>query len=175
MAIKDAFSKLINPQAGGEEEEYQDGMGVDDYDDSQYIDDNINMVNQNNQGRAQMQQPQYQQPYAAPQYQQDQQGGADLSTNTEIKVVRPVRYDEVQQIADHLLVNRTVVLNLEGTNKENARRMIDFLSGIAYSIGGNLRKVSNNTFVITPSNVNVTSEAQQQPQVNPDPYNQATM
>ncbi|MBQ7719418.1 MAG: cell division protein SepF [Clostridia bacterium] len=177
MAIKDAFSKLINPQAGGEEEDYQDGAGVvDDFDDVQY-DDNINMINQNNQGRAQMQmqQPQYQPQYAAPQYAQDTQGGADLSTNTEIKVVRPVRYDEVQQIADHLLVNRTVVLNLEGTNKENARRMIDFLSGIAYSIGGNLRKVSNNTFVITPSNVNVTSEAQQSAQVNPDSYNQATM
>ncbi|MCR5262248.1 MAG: cell division protein SepF [Clostridiales bacterium] len=173
MALKDTFSKLINPQAGGEEEDYQDGVGADEFDDSQF-DDNINMINQNNQGRAQMQQPQYAPQYAAPQYPQDQQGGADLSTNTEIKVVRPVRYDEVQQIADHLLINRTVVLNLEGTNKENARRMIDFLSGIAYSIGGNLRKVSNNTFVITPSNVNVTSEAQQA-QVNPDSYNQATM
>ena len=172
MAINNAFSKLINPQAGSDEDEYQDGIGADDYDDSQYIDDNINMVNHNNQGR--VQQPQYQPYSAAPQYSQEPQG-ADLSTNTEIKVVRPVRYDEVQQIADHLLANRTVVLNLEGTNKENARRMIDFLSGIAYSIGGNLRKVSNNTFVITPSNVNVTSEAQPSPQVNPDSYNQATM
>lgn len=172
MALKDAFNRIINPQAGGDDEDYQDGLGVDDYDDGQYIDDNINMVNQNNQGR--VQQPQYQ-AYSQPQYGQDNQGTSDLSTNTEIKVVRPVRYDEVQQIGDHLLANRTVVLNLEGTNKENARRMIDFLSGIAYSIGGNLRKVSNNTFVITPSNVSVSSESQPSPQVNPDSYNQATM
>ena len=65
-----------------------------------------------------------------------------------------------------------MVLNLEATNKEDARHMIDFLSGVVYSINGNLRKVANNTFVITPNNVDVSSDAQrQQQQINPDPYN----
>lgn len=76
----------------------------------------------------------------------------------ELKVVRPERFDSVTQIADHLLNGRTVVLNLEATNKETARRMIDFLSGVAYSIEGNLKKVANTTYVITPGNVSVSND-----------------
>lgn len=76
----------------------------------------------------------------------------------ELKVVRPETYDAVGKIADHLLNRRTVVLNLEATNKETAKRLIDFLSGVAYSINGNIRRVATNTFVITPSNVGITGE-----------------
>ena len=57
--------------------------------------------------------------------------------------------------AHHLLSRRTVVLNLENTNKETARRLIDFLSGVAYSIDGSLKKIASNAYVITPSNVDV--------------------
>ena len=68
----------------------------------------------------------------------------------ELKVVKPESYKNASQIADHLLNGRTVVLNLENTNKETARRLIDFLTGAAYAIGGDIKKVSNNTYVITP-------------------------
>ena len=68
----------------------------------------------------------------------------------ELKVVKPESYKNASQIADHLLGGRTVVLNLESTNKETARRLIDFLTGAAYAIGGDIKKVSNNTYVITP-------------------------
>lgn len=68
----------------------------------------------------------------------------------ELKVVKPESYKNASQIADHLLGGRTVVLNLENTNKETARRLIDFLTGAAYAIGGDIKKVSNNTYVITP-------------------------
>lgn len=73
----------------------------------------------------------------------------------EMKVVKPESFDSVAQIADHLLSRRTVVLNLENTNKETARRLIDFLSGVAYSIDGSLKKIASNAYVITPSNVDV--------------------
>lgn len=73
----------------------------------------------------------------------------------EMKVVKPESFDSVAQIADHLLSRRTVVLNLESTNKETARRLIDFLSGVAYSIDGSLKKIAANAYVITPSNVDV--------------------
>ena len=73
----------------------------------------------------------------------------------EMKVVKPESFDSVAQIADHLISRRTVVLNLENTNKETARRLIDFLSGVAYSIDGSLKKIATNAYVITPSNVNV--------------------
>ena len=73
----------------------------------------------------------------------------------ELKVVKPQHFESVSQIADHLLSKRTVVLNLENTNKETARRLIDFLSGVAYSIDGALKKVSTNTYIISPSNVDI--------------------
>lgn len=89
--------------------------------------------------------------------------GSATGSALELKVVRPERFEAVTQIADHLINSRTVVLNLEATNKETARRMIDFLSGVAYSIEGQLKKVANNTFVITPGNVAVSGEQQAQP------------
>ena len=80
------------------------------------------------------------------------------ASSIELKVVRPDTFVNSRQIADHLLNNRTVVLNLEATNKETARRILDFLSGVAYSIGGQLQRVANNTFVITPDNVAVSGD-----------------
>ena len=89
----------------------------------------------------------------------DPQGGMSVSgSNLELKVVKPERYDNVSQIANHLLNRRTVVLNLEETNKETARRLLDFLSGVTYSINGNLKRVANNTYVITPCNVDVSGD-----------------
>lgn len=80
------------------------------------------------------------------------------SSALELKVVRPESYDTVDKIADHLLNRKTVVLNLEATNKETAKRLIDFLSGVAYSINGTIRRVATNTFVLTPSNVGISGE-----------------
>ena len=85
-------------------------------------------------------------------------GVSGNGSSIELKVVKPKQFDSVTQIADHLLNKRTIVLNLEDTNKETARRLIDFLSGIAYSIDGQLKRVANNTFVITPNNVDVSGE-----------------
>ena len=56
----------------------------------------------------------------------------------------------------------TVVLNLEGTGKETVRRIIDFLSGIAYAIEGQIKRVANSTYVITPKNVDVSSGVENQ-------------
>ena len=106
----------------------------------------------------------YDEPYEEEEFAGDGQyssNSAGMSINSsalELKVVKPERFDSVPQIADHLLNKRTVVLNLESTNKETARRLIDFLSGVAYSIDGQLKKVANNTYVITPCNVDVSGE-----------------
>ena len=81
-------------------------------------------------------------------------------SSIELKVVRPDKYEDVVGIAEHLLSHRTVVLNLENANKEVCRRMIDFLSGVAYSIRGQIRRVTTSTYIITPNNVDVSdSEA----------------
>lgn len=81
-----------------------------------------------------------------------------VGSSIEMKVVKPENLDSVTQIADHLLNRRTILLNLEDTNRETARRIIDFLQGVAYAINGTLKKVANCTYVITPSNVDVSGE-----------------
>lgn len=104
-------------------------------------------------------------------------GGISLSgsgTALEMKVVKPQQFDSVTQIADHLLNKRTVVLNLENASKETARRLIDFLSGVAYSIDGSIKKIASNAYVITPSNVDVgdaqlRAPKQKEPEPEPAP------
>ena len=93
----------------------------------------------------------------------DFQRGANIGVSAggngiEMKVVTPKSYDTVTQIADLLLAKKTVLLNLENTNRETARRLIDFLSGVAYALGGGVQKVADNTYAITPSNVAVSKE-----------------
>lgn len=95
--------------------------------------------------------------------------------SVELKVVRPDSFVNSRQIAEHLLNKRTVVLNLEATNKETARRILDFLSGVAYSIGGQLKRVANNTFVITPNNVDVSGDPMRTPAAEPDTVQMQTM
>lgn len=73
----------------------------------------------------------------------------------ELKVVRPETFANVTEIADYLLKRCTVVLNLEATNPEDANRLIDFLAGVAYSIDGQFKSIANNTYIITPCNVDV--------------------
>lgn len=85
----------------------------------------------------------------------------------ELKVVRPTTFANVTEIADYLLHHCTVVLNLEATNSEEAKRLLDFLAGVAYSIDGQLKNIAVNTYIITPCNVDVAdtqvraAEAQQ--------------
>ena len=77
----------------------------------------------------------------------------------EMKVVKPERYDSAVGIGDHLLARRTVVINFEDTNKETVRRILDFLGGVVYAIDGNIKKVSDMTYIVTPKNVDVSADA----------------
>lgn len=84
----------------------------------------------------------------------------NIHATTQLKVVlvKPERFENASEIADHLKEKRTVVLNLESTNKEVARRLIDFLSGVAYAGEGKIKKVSANTFIITPYHVDIMGD-----------------
>ena len=75
-----------------------------------------------------------------------------------VVLVKPERFENASEIADHLREKRTVVLNLESTNKDVARRLLDFLSGVAYAGEGKIKKVSANTYIITPYNVDLMGE-----------------
>ncbi len=76
----------------------------------------------------------------------------------QVVLVKPERFDDASAVADHLNAKRTVVLNLESANKEVARRILDFLSGVAYANDGQIKKVANCTFIITPYNVGLMGD-----------------
>ncbi|MDD2361571.1 MAG: cell division protein SepF [Oscillospiraceae bacterium] len=80
------------------------------------------------------------------------------TTQLQVVLVKPERFDDASAIADHLNAKRTVVLNLEGANKDVARRILDFLSGVAYANDGQIKKVANCTFIITPYNVGIMGD-----------------
>lgn len=80
------------------------------------------------------------------------------TTQLAVVLVKPDRFENAAEIADHLKDKRTVVLNLEQTNKDIARRLIDFLSGVAYANEGKIKKVANSTFIITPYNVDIMGD-----------------
>ena len=84
----------------------------------------------------------------------------NIHTTTQLQVVlaTPERFDEAPEIANHLNERRTVVLNLESTNREVARRLLDFLSGVAYANSGQIKRVANSTYIITPYDVDVMGD-----------------
>lgn len=84
----------------------------------------------------------------------------NIHATTQLKVVlvKPERFENASEIADHLKEKRTVVINLESTNKEVARRLIDFLSGVAYAGEGKIKKVAANTYIITPYHVDIMGD-----------------
>ena len=84
----------------------------------------------------------------------------NIHATTQLKVVlvKPERFENASEIADHLKEKRTVVLNLESTNKDIARRLVDFLSGVAYAGEGKIKKVAANTYIITPYSVDIMGD-----------------
>ncbi|HIV35293.1 MAG TPA: cell division protein SepF [Candidatus Blautia intestinigallinarum] len=82
------------------------------------------------------------------------------SQSMEVCVIKPSTMEDTREIADSLVDNSTVVLNLEGMDVELAQRIIDFTSGACYSLGGRLQKVSSYIFILTPYNVDITGDFQ---------------
>jgi len=80
------------------------------------------------------------------------------TTQLQVVLVKPEHFEDASTIADHLNAKRTVVLNLESASKEISRRLIDFLSGVAYANEGQIKKVANCTYIITPYNVGIMGE-----------------
>lgn len=143
MGLKDAFKGMFNG-----EDEYEDDFNEEEYDDGY-------------QESAPVEDKQPEEQYHAPERRSFSVGS--VSDKVELKVVRPADFKSVQSIADHLLNSRTVVLNLEIANKEHSKRMIDFLSGVAYSIGGSLKKVAASTYVISPGSVEISQDNTAEP------------
>ena len=83
----------------------------------------------------------------------------NATAKLQVGIFKPERFgEETRSIADELIKTHTVVLNLEDTNKDMARRILDFLSGVAYANDGKIKRVATNTYIIIPSNVDLTGD-----------------
>ena len=82
----------------------------------------------------------------------------NATTQLQVVLVKPERFEDASAIAYQLNAKHTVVLNLESTGKEISRRLIDFLSGVAYANNGQIKRVANSTFIITPYNVDIMGD-----------------
>lgn len=80
------------------------------------------------------------------------------TTQLQVVLVKPERFEDASGIADHLNAKRTIVLNLESASKDVTRRLIDFLSGVAYANNGQIKRVANSTYIITPYNVGIMGD-----------------
>lgn len=97
-------------------------------------------------------------PAAAPAERDNKVMSIHTTAQLQVVLVKPEHFEDASSIADHLNEKRTVVLNLESANREVARRLVDFLSGVAYANGGQIKRVANSTFIITPYNVDVMGD-----------------
>lgn len=87
-------------------------------------------------------------------------GYMNINTRAKLQVVlvKPEAFEDARDIADNLISKKTVILNIENIDKETSRRLIDFLSGVAYAQGGNIKRVANRTYIITPYNVDILGD-----------------
>lgn len=92
--------------------------------------------------------------------QQSQSKVVNMHQSSQFKVVvmNPVKFDEAQDVCDHLKNKKPVVINLENVEREEAQRIIDFLSGSVFALDGNIQKVSNTIFLVAPSNVDLMGD-----------------
>ena len=127
-------------------------LGIDTEADS-YIDDTEDEIFAGGQGAPQ-------QDYEQPEVKQHSNKVVNINATTQLQVVlvKPERFEDASTIADQLNAKRTVVLNLESTGKEVSRRLIDFLSGVAYAHNGQIKRVATSTFIITPYTVDIMGD-----------------
>ena len=138
MNLFDNLKKIISPISDEDEDDYDDVFGGEG--ESPFSDER----------------PRYDRGYS------DSPRGkvVNIHATTQLKVilVKPERFENASEIADHLKDKRTVVVNLESTHKDISRRLIDFLSGVAYAGEGKIKKVAANTYIITPYSVDIQGE-----------------
>lgn len=77
---------------------------------------------------------------------------------SKVVLCEPKSYDEAQEIADHLMTKRSVIINLQRVESDQAKRIVDFLSGTVYAVNGDIQKLGIATFLCTPENVDVSGE-----------------
>jgi cell division inhibitor SepF len=85
----------------------------------------------------------------------------EVQTSARVSIVAPGRFADAQEIANLLMANQPVIVNMQSAERDLQRRMIDFCSGVTYALSGGMERVADEVFLLTPSNVKVTDEERQ--------------
>ena len=155
MGLFDELKRLTRP--------YDDRMDEDDYEaEDEAFDDGYDdepepapAPREEPRRREYRQEPAAQQP---PRRDNGKVVNIHATTQLQVVLVKPEKYENASEVADHLRDKRTVVLNLEKTEKDVARRLLDFLSGVAYAQEGKIKKVALQTYIVTPYNVDIMGD-----------------
>ena len=149
MRFLDEFKRLAHPYEDEEEDEFED-----DFDTSP------RPVERRERERRERSEPSYSSPAMDELEARRSNKVVNIRAATQLQVllVKPERFENASESADHLREKRTVELNLKSTNKEIARRLLDFLSGVAYANEGKIKKVAISTYIITPYNVDILGD-----------------
>ena len=78
--------------------------------------------------------------------------------NSEVYVIKPLEFDDAQTVSDFLKAGKTIVINMEGVQIDPAQRIIDFIGGACYGLGGDLKAISANIFIAAPHNIEVSGD-----------------
>ena len=161
MGFMDEIKKLTHPYSDADEDDY------DDYDDDPVDEQPAPAPRETRRDRSSYSSSSYSSSssYAprnttadAPRSGAGKVVNLNSSTQLQVILVKPDRFDMVSEIADHLRDKQALVLNLESTNKDVARRLVDFLSGCAYALDGKIKKIAISTYIITPYNVDIVGD-----------------
>ena len=151
MGIFDEFKRLAHPYEDEDEDDY------DDFDVSPRPVERRERVERDRAPRDSGYSS-----YSSPSVDDDRRSNKVVNiraaTQRQVVLVKPERFEDASSIADHLRDKRTVVLNLESTNGEIARRLLDFLAGVSYANEGKIKKVAISTYIITPYNVDILGD-----------------
>ena len=148
MRIFDEMKKIFNPYE--DEDDYEEGF--DDQDVSPFVDDRDRRSDRDRDRDRDRRN--------TSSFDERRNKVVNIAATTQLKVVlvKPERFEMASEIADHLKEKRTVVINLESTHKDIARRLIDFLSGVAYASEWRIKKIAANTYIITPYHVEMVGD-----------------
>ena len=159
MGVMDRFLSYMKLNGDDDYDDYED----DDYDDYDEPEEKVSRIGSRSKSvpdkedERERERPKKTSPKITPIKQPHRSVGAGM----EVCVIKPTSIEDAREITETLLANRTVVLNLEGLDVDIAQRIIDFTSGSCFAISGNLQKISQYIFFITPASVDISGDFQE--------------
>ena len=158
-AIINKFMDMIG--MGNKDDEYYDEEAYDNDAEGQYEDDEeeeYNRKNQYNKSKKSFNDIERDSQYSSRNMQSKVIPMNASMSSSKMVITQPTCYDEVEGIGDYLKTKKSIIINLENVSKEDARRILDFLSGATFMVEGTIQRVSNLIYLITPKNVEIQND-----------------